>query len=152
MIFDSLIKRRCGYRLVSRCIAFVTIGLIAAGCATTISGSVVSPGVSKFDPSEARINVALLNSGGQKPLQMVVPVDESGRFKTEIDLPEGRYLVEALVPGFEATSQNVKISGSKTLVIRLTPIKNQKTKVIGANLDLEVDRGSGGAMLTPPNL
>jgi len=79
-------------------------------------------------------------------------VDSNGEFSSDSKLDDGKYLVEALVPGYKATSIRIDLKGSKKVDLILMRTKRPKAASVDANVDVEMGRGSGGATLTPPQL
>jgi hypothetical protein len=83
---------------------------------------------------------------------MVVAPDPNGRFTTPKGLEKGRYLIEALVPGYKIASTEVTIEKSQEIEIKLTPLPKTSQKTIGINMNLDESRGTGGATIMPPSL
>ena len=134
-----------------RC-ALVLAALYLVSCAPTLSGKLEGQ-TSELSPSEARVNVTRLDGEkGAEPRTIVIDVEPNGEFSTDEDLPEGSYLVEALVPGYKLVSERVEINESKEVKFKLTPLSAPKPRAIGTNVDVDMGRGSGAATLTPPNL
>jgi hypothetical protein len=122
-----------------------------AGCAPTLSGQLKGPGGEVVTTPDARVNISSLSAA--EGAILVVPVDGSGQFSTDEDLPAGEYLVEALVPGFGLASTKVQVGGDEPEVeLTMTPLERPKTTAIKVNINGDAGRGGGGATLTPPNL
>ena len=83
---------------------------------------------------------------------MILSVGRDGRFQADEALPDGDYLIEALVPGYSLESQRVSVGKTKEVELTLKALDQAKPTAIGANLDGEIGRGAGGATLTPPQL
>lgn len=122
--------------------------LALAGCAPTLAGRLTTGDGEAVASAEARVNVASLSSEAT----VVLPVDASGKFAADLDLPEGDYLVEALVPGYKIESKRITLgSGDEpVLELRLSPLEKTRATATSANLEAPEGRGAGGASLTPP--
>ncbi len=123
------------------------LGFLLTSCTTTLSGTIVSS--KKAAPfKNGKVNIMALDSA--TPSQ-VVDISPNGEFRSVESLNEGVYLIEALVPGFKATSEKIKISESRVITLKLDPI-DTNAQVFGVNSSLELGRGEGGAKITPPEL
>lgn len=133
---------------------FLSVYLLSfIGCASTISGTLkpADPTV-KLDYTNARINISRLDTQADLKGNQIVEVDDEGNFESVEDLVKGKYLVEALIPGFEAKSQTVVLSSSKEIHLKVSPLEGANARAIGTNMDVELGKGAGGATLMPPNL
>lgn len=144
--------RMAGSNKHSVIVATFALTALCAGCVSTLSGKLVGPGGSLVVSPEARVNITPLDVGEDSAATVVVDVDSEGAFYTRADLAPGVYSVEALVPGFKITSENVDIRKTREVELRMIPVVTPKVAPVGANVDLDVGRGAGGAELTPPQL
>jgi hypothetical protein len=119
------------------------------GCAPTLAGTVKSTEGEMVVSSDARVNLTSLIVVGEKHMASI-KVDERGKFSTRDPLPEGDYLIEALVPGYSVTSKKIRIGQKGDITLLLQPVNQQKSTAIGVNLQGDQARGAGGATLTPP--
>ena len=134
-------------------IALGLAAMVYVGCATTISGTLAAKDPKqKIDYQNARINISRLDKANVSAENYVVAVDEEGAFETAVDLEKGRYLVEALVPGFAAESKTLEIQSSQEIHLKVTPLDSPATSSISPNMNVELGKGEGGATLMPPNL
>ena len=119
------------------------------GCAPTLSGTLTDQSGGVIETTDGRVNITNLKDpeGGS----VVVNV-EDGVWSTDAELGPGDYLVEALVPGYGLVSKRITLSETKELKLILSPLEKTAPSVIGANMNGEIGRGSGGATLTPPKL
>lgn len=124
---------------------------VLQGCATTITGSIVGENDNPIKAKEGKVNILLLSKSKRK-ISHIIDVNENGKFIADENIEPGEYLIEPLIPGYKTTS--VKITIKKNIDIKLRAYKSNsiKSSVIGANIDIEEGRGSGGASLTPPKL
>ena len=81
---------------------------------------------------------------------MILVPEEDGSFVSTHDLPKGKYLIEALVPGYEPVSQKIDLTKSQRINLVLKPIGQARTKTLDINNDPAASRGEGGAVLTLP--
>ena len=79
-------------------------------------------------------------------------ITPDGEFTTDADLEKGEYLVETLIPGFKNGSTKIDLNKEQEVVLEVSPAQKPKTSSIGANTDVELGRGQGGATITPPEL
>lgn len=126
--------------------------LIVQGCTTTISGKVTDPEGKNIGFRDARVNVSRLTGNDAAATAEVLPVDDQGRFQTSRDLPAGRYLVEALVPGYRGNSVTIDLDGSQEVNLVVSPLAVPGVNSVDVHTELEVGRGTGAANLTPPHL
>lgn len=129
-------------------LGYLGLVLFLTSCATTISGTLVSTEGNNTTFKSGKVNILSLDN--QSPSQ-VVDVAPNGEFTSKEPLENGTYLIEALVPGFKATSEKIRITESKIVTLKLVPIAAD-TQVIGVNSNLELGRGEGGAKITPPEM
>jgi len=123
--------------------------LTLGACAPTLAGVVKSTdGAIQVSP-DARVNITSLVVVGERHITSV-KVDERGKFSTRDPLPQGDYLIEALVPGYSVTSKKIRVGEKGDVTLLLQPVGQQKSTTIGVNLQGDQARGAGGATLTPP--
>ncbi len=119
------------------------------GCVPTLAGVVKSTeGEINVSP-EARVNITSLVAVGERHMTSI-KVEQNGKFSTRDPLPEGDYLIEALVPGYGVTSKKIHIGQKSDVTLMLQPANLQKSSAIGVNMQGDHARGAGGAILTPP--
>lgn len=121
----------------------VTLG----ACAPTISGKLETLGGMPVAGDEARVNVIALDNDNVSP--QVLAISESGEFETD-GMEEGRYMVEALVPGYKPMSIKLDVNKSEDVLLKLTPSKKISTESLEIHDGLDQSRGEGGAVLVPP--
>lgn len=126
-------------------------GLVFA-CAPTLSGKLTDPKGAEIADRNARVNVSRLDGDAKDSESLVVPVDQQGTFTIDKDLPEGSYLLEAIVPGYEVASKNVDVEGRQRVTLTLKRLPRPETTPIEADDNPNANRGQGGASLAPPNL
>ncbi len=134
-------------------LSMIIPGLVS--CATTVSGRINGPEIGPDTLRDARVNVTRLdhpNDSTQvdEPATVILTPDEDGAFSSTDDLPKGKYLVEALVPGYEPASQQVDLSRSQKVNLVLKPLGQARAKASEVNSDPAASRGEGGAVLTLP--
>lgn len=122
---------------------------LVGGCAPTLAGVIKSTEGEMVVSPDARVNLTSLVVVGDKQVASI-KVDEGGKFSTRDPLPEGDYLIEALVPGYSVTSKKIRIGQKGDITLLLQPVSQQKSSAIGVNLHGDQARGAGGATLTPP--
>jgi hypothetical protein len=142
--------RGLDFGAVRKVAAFIPLFIVPFGCAPTISGSIVAPDHLDVHYDTARINISSLSD--HRIGSYIISVEKDGRFRVGEKLEKGRYLVEALVPGFRIASTELTLDKSQDVKIELVPLPKSSTKAIGINLNLDESRGTGGATLTPPSL
>ena len=133
---------------MSVCLRIGFLTVLLASCAPTLAGVVQDGDGKPIQTQAGTVNVSSLTSNDS----FVLSVGPDGKFATEVDIPPGEYLVEALVPGYELQSKKYTVGEEGDLVLQLQPLAKGRPSAIGANLDGEVSRGAGGATLTPPKL
>jgi hypothetical protein len=129
--------------------------LLSSACAPTLAGQLKDPGGEPVTAKDARVNVVRLDAGDEatnEATALSLEVDGSGGFSTRETLPPGRYLIEALVPGYALTSKQVDLADAGEVDLTLAPVGKVKAKTTRANTQLDAARGSGDATLTPPSL
>ncbi len=127
----------------------LSVILFASGCATTISGSIKK---SDAEPLEdATINLSYLGELSGKQTYSA-PISSEGEYEVSGKLPDGEYLLEVLIPGYEYTSKKLFISGSKKIDLPVKRITKSRQTGVGANEELPYGRGAGRANLNVPNL
>jgi hypothetical protein len=132
----------------------VGVSLLMMSCVPALSGQLVSNS-SSFDVTDlndARVNIISLQS--KKSKSYVVKVGGDGSFSLDANLKKGRYLVEALVPGYEMESKEIDLTKTNRISISLS--KNKKgangSRSINVNMGVDASRGGGGATITPPHM
>lgn len=128
---------------------FILAALSCASCKTTISGVVTTPSGQAAYDKHGKVNITRLDN---PDFEEIVALDDDGSFESESDLKPGDYLVEPLIPGFQSNSLKVTISEDKHVTIQAIPLPKKKSKAIEAHNMIEVDNGSGGAIINPPRL
>lgn len=129
----------------------LALGLLATGCATTITGVLQDTSGAAVYSQEARVNISPLLTNDSSATSQMLTVSEDGSFSSA-DVEPGSYLVEALVPGFAPSSQTVQVQSDQHLTLKLRSLKKIQSGTISTGDDVEFSRGSGGADLMPPNL
>lgn len=122
--------------------------VLLSGCAPSLAGVIKDTEGKLVSSPSATVNVSSLNGDAS----VILTVDRDGRFQTDEALPDGDYLIEALVPGYSLESQRVSVGTTKEVELTLRALDQTKPAAIGANMDGEIGRGAGGATLTPPQL
>lgn len=134
---------------------------VFAACAPSLVGKLTDPSGQVVSSSEARVNITSLDSSSAAAESnengvIICKVDGKGRFESGASLKPGTYLIEALVPGYELTSQKVTVEQGKELVLVMKPLTKAKAAPIGIELNSDSSgsssRGAGDATLTPPQL
>ena len=120
-----------------------------SSCVPTLAGVVKSTEGEIVVSPEARVNITSLVPVGERHMTSV-KVEQNGKFSTRDPLPEGDYLIEALVPGYGVTSKKIHIGHKSDITLLLQPAGLQKSSTIGVNIQVDQARGAGGAILTPP--
>jgi hypothetical protein len=120
------------------------------GCAPTLAGKLTLSSGDPIISKSGSVNITSLNSKTQKPV--VINVDENGEWSTDLELSNGDYLVEALVPGYSLGSKKISLGKGEDVTIVLSKLGSVNAKAIGVNVHSDVGRGFGGATLTPPKL
>lgn len=137
-------------------IMMAILPLILASCAASLSGQLSGPDLSPASLTDARINVTRLDvemdddSSPDQPASMILVPDDDGSFATNRKLSPGRYLVEALVPGYEPVSRQLDLKEPQEVKLSLVPLGKAKARTSDVNEDAAVSRGAGGATLTLP--
>jgi hypothetical protein len=136
-------------------LVFGVITLITA-CSTTLSGQLQGPELNAEILRDARVNLTRLDGAGpgleastQEAVSFILVPDSDGTFTSSESLPEGRYLVEALVPGYEPVSE-LMLTSSRKISLNLTPTGQVKARATDFNSDPSASRGEGSAVLTLP--
>lgn len=128
--------------------------LLAVGCQSTLGGKLVDKQGDPIKANAGRVNITALDrkDDSEQSVAFVVDVDKNGYFTVKRSLPKGSYLIEALVPGYKATSIRVDLEGNDKISLQLEPIPAAPAKSLDANLNVDVERGVGEATLMPPEL
>ncbi|MEZ4743590.1 MAG: hypothetical protein R3B45_14290 [Bdellovibrionota bacterium] len=133
--------------------------LLIYGCSSALSGNLKTLDEQPIDYSNARVNIVPLDvtsksQGGKSGTvnSTIVAVSNDGSFIVNKSLKKGRYLVEALVPGFKLASAEIDLNKTDKIVLDLMPNPIPDASMIGVNPDVNANRGIGGASLTPPRL
>jgi hypothetical protein len=134
-------------------VAMGTMSLaLLASCTPTLAGKLVGPGGEMVASPDARVNITPVDAVEGVSLSVVAEVEADGTWSTRETLQDGAYVVEALVPGFRVQSEKVLLPGQRHVELKLVPVVAPKAAPIGANADIDLGRGAGGAELTPPQL
>jgi len=98
------------------------------------------------------VNVTRLDASVDKdePASLILVPDPDGTFESSEDLPKGKYLIEALVPGYEPVSVRLDLIKSQTVKLVLKPLGQARARTSEINSDPAASRGEGGALLTLP--
>ncbi len=125
---------------------------LVSGCATTVSGHLEGPELGSEALFDARVNVTRLDASSDKdePASLILVPDSDGTFESSEDLPKGKYLIEALVPGYEPVSVQLDLIKSQTVKLVLKPLGQARARTSEINSDPAASRGEGGASLTLP--
>lgn len=129
--------------------SILAVFLFLWACAPTLAGIVKSTEGEIVVSSEARVNITSLVPVGERHMTSL-KVEQNGKFSTRDSLPEGDYLIEALVPGYGVTSKKIHLGHKSDVTLLLQPAGLQKSSTIGVNMQVDQARGAGGAILTPP--
>lgn len=122
---------------------------LALGCNTTISGHITTPtGKAVYDP-QGKVNISRLDKSG---FVEIVNIDKNGHFESDEDIKPGEYLVEPLIPGFQSSSIKVQVKEDQVVKIQAIPFPKKRSRAIEAHNNIQVDQGSGGAIINPPRL
>ena len=78
-------------------------------------------------------------------------VGNDGVFKLP-NLPEGEYLVEAIVPGHKVKSTKMQLNGQRELTISLEPLGKSYITLFDVKQEETPVSGEGAARLDPPTL
>ena len=121
--------------------------LFSLSCSSKFSGRLATD-----DPvqhmEEARVNVVGLDNN----FRSVCAVDEDGEFSVESDMPDGLYLVEAILPGFAMASYKLKVDDNKNVLIRMKTLPDTGKYASPVPKGLDMGRASGSMRLMPPRL
>lgn len=126
--------------------------LIMSSCATKIAGELLDEIGQPVEHEHGKVNITRLDSNDSQAFHETIAINQDGSFESIADILPGRYLIEALVPGFKVTSMRIDIKESKYIKLMLSPIPPVQQKAIRANLELDVGRGAGAANINPPSL
>ena len=130
---------------------------MGSACSTTLSGRLEGPDLNGESLRDARVNITRLDPGsgkgsnsGDEVLSYILVPSSDGTFASSESLPEGRYLVEALVPGYEPVSEHLQLDSSRKITLNLKPTGEAKARATDYNADPSASRGEGSAVLTLP--
>ncbi|MEY4631809.1 MAG: hypothetical protein RIQ81_1929 [Pseudomonadota bacterium] len=130
---------------------------LGSACSTTLSGRLEGPELGADSLRDARVNVTRLDAAADDqsssqdgPVAYILVPSSDGSFSSSESLPEGRYLVEALVPGYEPVSEQLQLDSSKKITLNLKPTGQAKARSTDYNADPSASRGEGSAVLTLP--
>ncbi|MFK7871842.1 MAG: hypothetical protein AB8C84_01545 [Oligoflexales bacterium] len=127
-------------------IGFIMTLCSIISCASKFSGQVMNDSISNF--RNGRVNVL----GLENSFQEVITIEKNGNFFIDEDMPNGIYLVEVLIPGYEVFSQKIHIDGRKNIKFHLNKIIMPKKRLNRVSDEFDVSRASGTVSLTPPRL
>jgi hypothetical protein len=142
-------------RILMASMALTALTVLGA-CSTTLSGKLEGPELNADTLRDARVNVTRLDAtAGQDDdssdvVSLILVPESDGSFASSKSLPEGRYLVEALVPGYEPVSEQFVLTSSRKITLNLTPTGQAKARAADYNSDPSASRGEGSAVLTLP--
>ncbi len=145
-----------GGRPMKGSVFFLAIFFLFTSCTPTLSGVLVGEKGEFVSSPEARVNISCLSTQATQSDQsspakiFLVSVSNDGEFYTRESLEPGSYLVEALVPGYKATSVKINVPHAEKVKLNLTPLKNLEPLSIDANPENDAGKGAGTATLTPP--
>ena len=134
----------------------IFLTLLLGACSTTLSGRLEGPELGSESLRDARVNVTRLETSSadgpspEEPASLILVPEEDGSFASSENLPKGKYLIEALVPGYEAVSQQLDLNKSQRVKLILKPLGQARAKTSEMNGDPAASRGEGGAVLTLP--
>lgn len=130
---------------------------VLGACSTTLSGKLEGPELSADTLRDARVNVTRLDmatagddESSPDAVSLILVPESDGSFASSKSLPEGRYLVEALVPGYEPVSEQLVLTSSRKITLNLTPTGQARARAADYNSDPSASRGEGSAVLTLP--
>lgn len=132
------------------------VAFLLNACATTVSGQLEGQNLDADILRDARINVTRLDVSAtesespEAPASLIIVPETDGSFSSSEDLPKGKYLVEALVPGYEPASLQVDLAKSSRVNLVLKPLGQARARTTELNADPAASRGEGGAVLTLP--
>lgn len=131
--------------------------LSLVACTPNLSGQLISTDGQLSVSRDAKVNVTRLDvdsadAATVQPNVFIGDVGADGKFSVTLDVAEGEYLVEAVVPGYAVVSQRVNMADGQPITLQMIPVGNPKAGMIGTNMDADAGVGSGGATLTPPSL
>jgi hypothetical protein len=129
-------------------IIIVLASLVFQACSPTISGYVTNHRNEVIGVSDARVNLTHIKTSQS----FVIIVDENGYFSSDVGLPPGPYLLEALVPGYGIQSTKVQLIESVLIKVKINPLIPPVKTTISVRIDEEAARGSGSVTLMPPKL
>lgn len=134
-------------------ISLVSGLFLIPACSTMLTGRLFSTDTNFHVPADARINVSKIDAKEDEPRNWVLTVKEDGTFATEKSLPEGNYLVEAVVPGYRLASVNIQLKESRKIDLKLEPLAKTATRSIDPrDSDESLNRGQGEVRIIPPQL
>ncbi len=143
--------------LVSQCRCFLALFLISfffSHCATTISGKLLNQEGKPLTGISGKINVVDVSGGSDhqgNTSSYIADLNQDGSFSVKINSTLGEdFLIEALVPGYNAESKRIKITESKKVDLTLTQQKISKLSTVKLNENFDQSQGGGGVNLEPP--
>ncbi|MBQ47116.1 MAG: hypothetical protein CMP10_06515 [Zetaproteobacteria bacterium] len=126
--------------------------IILSGCATKISGVVLSQTGSQLKIDEGKINIIDLRSSQSSNYSKIIDVDEDGFFSTSNHVPNGTYLVETLIPGFELSNQKITVNQDTYVTFKIKKSNEIHPSTLKAKIEIIPLKGGGNASITPPNM
>lgn len=130
---------------------YTLVMLVTSGsCAPTLGGFVEKGEHLEID-TEGRVNITPIKTA--QPVEpLIANLNSSGQFSIRDDLPEGQYLIEVMVPGYEIISKTITVPSKEPIRITLKKIQKLELQSIKVNSREESDsNGFGGVNLNPPN-
>ena len=136
-----------------RAIIFILLTMLQSygliSCATHIHGKITGDNGRPLQGLHGKVNIQGLDRNNQNVTE-IVSIDNDGSFKNDADLVVGRYLVEALIPGYQSESMTVTIKKSQEVKLSVQKLSERKTNLIDLQDQSRLDRGAGNVTLTPP--
>tara|TARA_B100000902_G_scaffold208081_1_gene198072 strand:- start:359 stop:772 length:414 start_codon:yes stop_codon:yes gene_type:complete len=126
--------------------------IILSGCATKISGVVLSQTGSPLKIDEGKINIIDLRNSQSSNYSKIIDVNEDGFFSTNKHVPNGTYLIETLIPGFELSNQKITVTKDTYLTFKIKKSNAIYPSTLKAKIEITPLKGGGNASITPPNM
>lgn len=126
---------------------FIFLVFVSTSCHTYLSGELKTL---QDEPMKANGTVNITSLKKSPPISTTAQVVQ-GQFETEDSLPEGTYLIEALVPGYQIHSTKIDLSSASHIDLKMTPLKKPNIKGFKPHLTVPADKGTGAASLLLPN-
>jgi len=140
-----------GKKFWTQGICFVLWALLVS-CQTSLSGRLTDTQGEVVTHPDARVNVTFITSTRSAGVTEILTVNDEGRFVSNKPIEKGRYILEALVPGYRPTSMRLQLEETKDITFKLVPVPRVKRKTIGVNHGALSGRGGGNVNINPPQL